>query len=220
MNKLILEKLDELDDQSNEAYKTLRTNILFSGSKIKVICLTSCTPNEGKSSISLNLARSFADSGQKVALIDADLRKSVLIGRYKIQKQEYGLSCYLSGQNSFEECMNQTNLENVDMMLCGPVPPNPVELLESEQFAALIERCRADYDYVIIDTPPLGVVIDGAIIASQSDGAILVIETNKISYKFAQKVKNQLGESHCGILGVILNKIEVRKTLGSHYKWE
>ena len=191
MKKITFDKLDKMDFRSNEAYKILRTNILFSGSKIKAIGLTSCIPGEGKTSVSINLARAFADIGKKVVFINADMRKSVMAGRYHIKNIENGLSHYF-----------------ID---AGPVPPNPAELLGSEQFAELMVNCRRDFDYIIIDTPPLGSVIDSAIVAKQLDGVALVMENNKISYKFAQKVKEQLEQSNCRILGVIINKVESGK---------
>ena len=101
MNKITFDKLDKMDFRSNEAYKILRTNILFSGSKIKAIGLTSCIPGEGKTSVSINLARAFADIGKKVVFINADMRKSVMAGRYHIKNIENGLSHYLSGQKIF-----------------------------------------------------------------------------------------------------------------------
>ena len=211
MNKITFDKLDKMDFRSNEAYKILRTNILFSGSKIKAIGLTSCIPGEGKTSVSINLARAFADIGKKVVFINADMRKSVMAGRYHIKNIENGLSHYLSGQCLYEECLCETNIENLYFVDAGPVPPNPAELLGSEQFAELMVNCRRDFDYIIIDTPPLGSVIDSAIVAKQLDGVALVMENNKISYKFAQKVKEQLEQSNCRILGVIINKVESGK---------
>ena len=100
----------ELDFRTREAYKTLRANLEFSGEDVKVIAVTSCTPNEGKSSISMNLAKAIAESGKKVILIDADLRKSVLIGRYRTGTVRYGLSHYLSGQKSFQEVYCQVSI--------------------------------------------------------------------------------------------------------------
>lgn len=200
-------KRKELDYRTNESYKTLRTNIQFCGDDVKVLTFTSCTPNEGKSSVSFNLAVSFAEVGKKVILIDADLRKSVLIGRYKVGKVENGLSHYLSGQTDLDNVVCNTNFDNLDIIFAGSYCPNPSELLEHSRFSELISKLRAEYDYVIIDTPPLGSVIDSAIVAKISDGTVLVIETNEISYRFAQKVKEQLQKSGCRILGAVMNKV-------------
>ena len=198
----------KMDYLSNEAYKGLRTNILFCGSDIKVIAITSCTPNEGKTEISFRLAVSMAEAGKKVMFIDADLRKSVLVGRYKVETSLKGLSHYLSGQESLDSIICTTSAENMQVIFSGQVPPNPAELLGNSRYQSMIAEFREMYDYIIIDTPPLGRVIDAAVIAGQSDGAVLVIESNAISYKFAQKIVEQLEKSNCRILGAVLNKVE------------
>lgn len=200
---------EELDFRSKEAFKTLRTNIEFSGSDVKVIALTSCTPNEGKSDTSFELAESFAQNGKKVLLIDADLRKSVMRQRHKRGKVRLGLSNYLVGKTSMEECMCRTDVKNFDLIFSGPVPPNPSELLDNARFKEMIAKARKNYDMVIIDTPPLGSVIDTAVVSKLCDGVIMVIESAAISYHFARKVKEQLDMTGCKILGVVLNKINM-----------
>lgn len=211
MNSITFSKRNELDYRANESYKTLRTNIQFCGNDIKVISFTSCTPNEGKSSVSFNLAVSFAEIGKKVILIDADLRKSVLIGRYKVGEVECGLTHFLSGQKEMDEVLCHTDIDNMDIIFSGTYSPNPTELLNNNRFLNMISKFRSEYDYVIIDTPPLGSVIDSAIISKISDGAILVIEANAISYRFAQDVKVQLDKTNCKILGAVLNKVQMEK---------
>lgn len=219
MEKIVFRKHEKLDFKANEAFKTLRTNILFSGNDIKVITMTSSTPNEGKTSVSLQLAKSFAEAGKKVLLVDADIRKSVIIGRYKVNGEVKGLSHYLTGQSSFDEVVYETDIENFYIIFAGPVAPNPSELLESEEFGKIIESQREAFDYIIVDAPPLGSVIDAAIIAKHSDGAIMVVESGAISYKLAQRVREQLEKSDCRILGVVLNKIDMEKNsyYGNYY---
>ncbi len=211
METVSINKLINLDFQGNEAYKTLRTNIQFCGSDIKIIGLTSCIPNEGKSSVSLNLAVSIAEAGKKVVFVDADLRKSVIIGRYKIDRPIKGLTHYLSGINKADEIIYKSSIENLHMIFSGPVTPNPSELLGGAKFANLIQVLGQSYDYVIIDTPPIGSVIDGAIIAKICNGMIMVVESKRISYKFGQKVKNQLDKTGCRILGAVLNKVDINE---------
>lgn len=188
-----------------EAYKTLRTNIQFCGKEVKTICITSCTPDEGKTVISFRLASALAESGKKVLLIDADLRKSVIIGKTGI----YGLSQYLSGMNGLEEVINKTNVDGVDIIFTGPIPPNPSELLGSEAFHELMRRQREIYDYILVDTPPLGIVIDSANAAEYCDGTVMVLETNKISRKMAERVLRQLEKGKCRVLGAVLNKVDL-----------
>ena len=207
MEQITFLKREELDYRANESYKTLRTNLQFCGDEIKVITITSCTPNEGKSSVSFNLAVSLAEVGKKVIFVDADLRKSVLIGRYKVGEIECGVTHYLVGQKELNDIICHTGVDNMDIIFAGTYSLNPAELLNHTRFSSMISKLREDYDYVIIDTPPLGSVIDSAIVARITDGAILVIEANAISYRFAQSVKQQLDKSNCRILGTVLNKI-------------
>lgn len=209
MKKINFEKKKELDFKTNEAYKTLRTNIRFSGDDIQVIALTSSAPNEGKSEVSFQLAASLAEDDKKVLYMDADIRKSVTVARYGVDIETKGLSHYLSGQNKMEEVIYETNIENFDIILTGQAAPNPSELLGNQRFKQLVETLREQYDYVIIDCPPLGSVIDAAIVAKETDGAVLVIEANHMSYKVVQRVKKQLEQSGCKILGAVLNKVDM-----------
>ncbi len=211
-----LDKISDLDFKTKEAYKTLRTNVQFCGDDVKVISITSCVPNEGKSMVSFNLAVSIAETGKKVLFVDADLRKSVLIGRYKINKAIKGLKQYLSGVEELDSVKYTTNVENLDMILSGPVPPNPAELLNNEKFTALVEITKKEYDYVVIDTPPIGQVIDPAIVAQQTDGVIFLVSQANVSYKYAQKQIEQLKRSGCRILGAVLNKVDPEGK-GSYY---
>ena len=192
-----------------EAYKSLRTNLQFCGNDKKVITITSSVPGEGKSTVTLNLAVSLAESGKKVMIVDADMRRSVLLGRIAVNRNVKGLSYFLSNQSKLEEVVCSTNVENLHIIFSGPVPPNPTELLDSEVFREMLDTLRQTYDYILIDTPPPGSVIDSAIVAKISDGAIFVIQSEAISYRFACNVKAQLEKSNCPILGVVLNKVNI-----------
>lgn len=200
-----------LDTTISEAYKKLRSNVQFSGRHNRVIGITSTIPNEGKSVIAMNLAFSLSELGKRVIFIDADLRHSVLIGRYKVGRQVKGLTHYLSGVNSFDEIVCETNVKNLHMVFSGTVPPNPSELLESVYFRELIKQLRQAYDYVIIDTPPIGAVIDAAIVGKECDGVLLVIGSGDISYKGVQRTESQLRASGSKIIGVALNKVPMGK---------
>ncbi|MBQ3405873.1 MAG: CpsD/CapB family tyrosine-protein kinase [Lachnospiraceae bacterium] len=206
--------------QFDEAIKMLRTNVEFAGENVQAVCITSCLPNEGKSSIVARLAESMAQAGKKVVLIDADLRKSVLLGRYIVEGAELkGLSHFLTGQGTISECLCQTDYPTLQMIFSGPDVPNPAELLGGKRFSALLEALRKNYDYVLIDTPPLGSVIDAAIVSRQCDGVALVIASGEVSYKFAQQVKAQLEMSDCKILGVIMNKVNMESGKGYYGKY-
>ena len=164
-----------------EAIKTLRTNMQFSGVETKSIVITSCYPNEGKSDVAFQLAVEIGKMGKRVLIIDADIRKSSYIKRYQIKQKTNGLSQYLSGQVALEEVIYSTNYRNLEIIFSGPYAPNPSELLEQGRFSRLIEETRKAYDYVLIDTPPIINMSDAAIVAKQCDGAILVIERRRLA---------------------------------------
>lgn len=216
--KVNFERLKELDFHSNEAYKTLRTNISFCGDEVKVIAFTSATPNEGKSVVSFRLAQAFGQDEKKILYIDADIRKSVLEARYGLNIETKGLSHYLAGKVKMDDIIYETSIDNMDMIFTGPVVPNPSELLGNSKFEKLISEARERYDYVLIDCPPIGSVIDAAVVAKQCDGAVIVIETDNVSYKMLQKVKSQMEQSGCRMLGAVLNKVEISgKGYGKYY---
>ena len=204
---IVLTDMNAGDYFYNEAIKTLRTNLQFSGKNNKVILLTSAHSNEGKSDISFNLAVELGKAGKKVLLIDADIRNSDYKSRYDIKEETQGLSQYLSGQvEQIDQVVCKTNYENLYMILAGPYAPNPIEMLGDEQFGQLLKAARQVFEYVIVDTPPLGTVVDAAVIAQFCDGALLVIQSDATSYRTCQKVKAQLERSGCKILGAVLNR--------------
>ena len=194
-----------------EAIKTLRTNMQFSGVETKSIVVTSCYPNEGKSDVAFQLAVEIGKMGKRVLIIDADIRKSSYIKRFQIKQKIEGLSQYLSGQAKKEEVIYSTNYRNVEIIFSGPYAPNPSELLEQERFGELIEDARKRYDYVLVDTPPMINMSDASIVAKKCDGAILVVESEAVSRRDALKVKDQLVKSGCKLLGAVLNKVDMRK---------
>ena len=194
-----------------EAIKTLRTNIQFAGRDVKTIMFTSCYPNEGKSDILFQLAKEIGKTGKKVLVLDADIRKSIYVRRYRINQSVNGLSQYLSGQVDRKWIVYSTNFEGVDIVLAGPSAPNPSELLEEKAFDEFLEEKRREYDYILIDTPPMANLVDAAVVARRCDGAVLVIESELVSYKVAQKVQRQLRKSGCRILGAVLNKVDTKK---------
>lgn len=208
---LVKRKDTQLDYESSEAYKTLRTNLQFCGNDKKTIVFTSCTPDEGKSTVVLNLAESLAEAEKKVLLLDADLRKSVMTGRFQIEGENAGLTHFLSGMCELEDAVCQTDQKNLDVIFAGPYPPNPSELLGGSRFHELLKAAREKYDYVLIDSAPLGSVIDSAVIAKECDGSVIVVESGVISYRFVQEIKMQLEKSGCPVLGVILNKTDLKE---------
>lgn len=178
-----------ISPETEEYYNAIRTNILFSGKDFKVIAVTSTKDNEGKSTVAMNIAASLAALGKRTLLIDADTRNSVFVGRMKIRSKVVGLTHYLAGEATVKEIVFGTTEPNLHMILSGPVPPNPTALLQGEAFQELIDVCRHHYDYVIVDTPPLGLVTDASIIAHQCDASILVIEAGAIKRRAVKKIK-------------------------------
>ncbi len=209
MQKLTVQEKAEQSPEMRDVYRRIRTNIEFIGMENRVICMTSCTANDGKTSVSFNLARSFADNGKKVLFIDTDMRNSRLDRRLDIPKNLCGLSHYLAGKNSESEIVYDTNIEHFYIIPAGYFPTNPTELLSREAFSTLIQKMKEVFDYVIIDTSPLGIVVDAAIVAKVADASILVMTPDVNRRKSAQFVKNQLVSANPNFLGVIMNRVEI-----------
>lgn len=209
--KIVSPQLGELPFQVNEALNILRGNIQMSGYKLKVIAITSARSHEGKSSIAFRLAKNMAGLEKKVLYIDGDIRNSRVARRYKIEGKHKGLSEYLCGENTKEEIIYATDDPWMDMIFTGAPSPNPSELISGKLFGELIQYVRSKYDYIIVDTPPLNVVIDGVLIAKQCDGTILVVESGLTERSQAEKARQQLLYADIKILGAVLNKVNINK---------
>ena len=207
MPKLVINKR-EMPYDVNEAMKLLRTNLQFCGKDKKVIMITSTLADEGKSTVSMNLCRSLAQLGSRVVLLDADMRKSVLADRFTKERNLPGLSHLLSGRNGLEDVLMETDVDNFHMILAGRVPPNPAELLSSARMQKLIEICREEYDYVIVDCPPINLVVDAAIVAPLCDGIVMVVSSGNVPYRLAQGALDQLQATGCPVLGAVLNMVD------------
>ena len=220
MKKLNLTDRRKPDYFYSESIKTLRTNIQLSGQSIKTILITSCYPNEGKSDIALSLAQELGSIGKKVLLLDADIRKTAYVGRLEVQEEVKGLSQLLSGQAGLQDIIYNTNFPNMDIIFGGPSAPNPSGLLSENIFKILIKELKDYYNYILIDTPPIGTVIDAAVIGRCCDGAVFLIQPGNVRYRDAQKAFAQLEKSGCRILGAVLNKIDTSgdKYYSSYYK--
>lgn len=216
MEKLNID-LPGMDDfLTKEAFKVLRTNLQFCGQDVHVIAFTSCIENEGKTVVSMQIAKSFSELGKRTLIIDADLRKSVMAGRNTDVREHSGLSEVLTGIKPLTDCIFATQFENLHILLSGKYPPNPVELLNDKYFASLLTALRKAYDYIIIDTPPLGRVIDAAVISTKCDGSVLVIGDGRVHIRQAQEVLDQLRKSECRVLGAVHNKTQ-RQRRGYYY---
>lgn len=213
------EIIDKLNAPADEAYRVLRTNIQFCAldGSLKTIAVTSTHAGEGKTTTSVNLAISIAKDGKKVLYVDADMRKSIG-ARDIFQKVASGLSNYLSHMDHFDNIVKKTNFENLYMVSCGIRPPNPAELLGTQRFKEFLQEAGEKFDIVIVDTPPLGSVIDCAIIANHTDGVVLVVRRKTVDYHKILRVKQQLEKANARILGVVLNKIG-KSDYKTYYKY-
>lgn len=198
-----------------ESLRALKTNIQFCGDDVRTLLITSSVPNEGKSTVALDLARSLTESGKRVLFIDTDMRKSVLVGRLRATTADgteiCGLSHYLSGQRRLDEVMYGTEIPRLFMIFAGPSVPNPTEILEKKYFQELLNFGKEHFHYIILDCAPIGAAIDAAVVAKYCDGAILVIGQGMASARMIQSVKKQLEASGVRILGAVLNKVNNKK---------
>lgn len=205
----IAQKKLEFIKKAEEYYNALCTNIQLSGDKLKVISVTSVSPGEGKTTTSVNIAWSFARAGYKTLLIDGDTRNSVISGFFKSREKITGLTEFLSGTADLSHGLCDTNIENLFVVQSGSVSPNPTALLQSKNFNDMIETLRKYFDYIIVDTAPIGIVIDAAIITQKCDASILVTATGEANKRDVQKAKQQLKQTGKLFLGVVLNKLDI-----------
>lgn len=203
----------------SEAYRTLRTNIQFSSidKDIKTIVLTSPGPGEGKSTISVNTAVTMAQADKKVVIIDCDLRKPKLHTFFRMRNGQ-GLTNVLVEDVDYKEVVNSVEeIEGLDLLTAGPIPPNPAELLGSQKMKTFIDEIKEDYDMVILDTPPAGMLTDAVILSSIADGTILVCAVGQANIEAAKSAKALLEKANANILGVVLNKVPIKG--GGYYKY-
>ena len=219
MKKVNIELVD-LPYSLEEALNRLRINVKFTGESTKKILITSTVPNEGKSFISIYLWKMLAEAGFKTAFIDLDLRKATATNRYKVKSDEEvkGMDYYLSGNATYEDVVYGTNIENGYFIPCTNALENPNILLEDPKFKELLDKVSDDFQYVIIDSPPLDNVADGSLIASMCDGAIMVIRSGYASKKIVKQAVNQLDRVGCKLLGTVLNRVpKAKKKYGRYY---
>jgi len=204
----------------DEAIRSVRTNIQFSGvdKKNKVISITSAKPAEGKSTIIYNLAKSFAENGDKVILLDCDLRKPT-IPLISGVDNNIGLTNYLTGKVDYSRIINtDPDQENFDMIFTGPIPPNPAEILASKEYKNLVEQLSDIYDYVFIDTPPAGLFTDASIVSTLCDGVIFAIKYSDTKREEIVQALDNLKKVDANILGTVLTHVPMKhKKYGNYY---
>jgi capsular exopolysaccharide synthesis family protein len=203
---------------ASEAFRTLRTNLQFTSPdrEIKTILITSAAPGDGKSTVSSNLSAAWAQSGSRVLLLSCDLRRPILHQIFGIRNTP-GLTGYLTGRASLDAVIVPTSVPNLDFIPSGPVPPNPAELLQSKAMRQCFKDLRERYDVVICDGTPVIAVTDAAVVASQTDGTVLVVEAGETPKDVAAQAVQLLERAKANILGVVLNRVAGRGGSGYYY---
>lgn len=209
--------IDEPDGAVSEAYRAVRTALYFSarGGGHQIIQVTSASPGDGKTTLAANLAVSIADSGKRVLLVDADLRKPRVHRVFGVMNK-IGVCEVLSGEAELPDAVQESEVDNLSLLLCGTRPTNPAELLTSRRFAELLEFMRPRYDMIIVDTPPALVVTDALNVAPRTDGVLMVMKLTKNARQGGKKTLEELQEVGSKVLGVIVNGVGGRHGYGTN----
>lgn len=204
----------------SEQYRAIRTNIEYSSvdQNTKTILVTSSDKNEGKTTTVSNLAVSFANLNKKVLIIDCDLRNPSIHKMFKLNNI-YGLTDILAKDRVVDKCIQKTELENLYVLTAGAIPPNPAEILSSEKMKNLIEDLKNMYDYIFIDTPPIGLVTDAGALSSFIDGVVLVVKSESVEKKYLEETKKKLDAVDARILGAILNSYKSEQKDYNYYSY-
>ncbi|KQL58790.1 MULTISPECIES: CpsD/CapB family tyrosine-protein kinase [Bacillaceae] len=202
-----------------EQYRNIRTNIEYSAidTDIHSLLITSAGPGEGKSTTASNLAVVMGQNGQRVLLIDADMRKPTAHYTFSLMNT-HGLTNVLTRQQKLVDVAQETSIENVSLLTCGPVPPNPAELLNSKMMEMVIKEACENFDMVIIDTPPVMAVADAQILSSKVDGTIIVTSSGKTDRDQLEQTKGNLVKAKANILGVVLNNKPIDQNTYYYYQ--
>lgn len=209
---------------AQEAMNTLCTNLTFSAANMRVIMMTSSHAAEGKSFMTMNIMRTMATYGRSVVLVDADLRRSYITSRYGLtfqaNDQREGLAHYLAGMTDEYNVIYQTNIEGAYIVPIGREVSNPLALLNTDRFLTLLNHLAEMFDYVLVDAPPVGTVIDAAEISKSCDGALIAVSYNKVHRKELIEVRDQMEQTGCPVIGTVLNMVEYDNYLSRKYYYK
>lgn len=209
-------RLHQPHDAANEAFRMLRTNLRYFNvdRRVDSVLVTSATPQDGKTTVSWNLALSEAEGGKRVLLIEADLRRPTISASMEATKPEGGLSLVLSDEQAFEDALIEVEAEaaggtstggHMDVLVAGPLPPNPTELLESERMQLLLRDARRSYDLVVVDTPPAGQVADAIPLMARVSGVVVVVRLDQTERPAAANLHDELTQLDAPVLGIVVN---------------
>jgi len=209
MRKAVIRELPPMEYAATEALNTICTNLAFAGRDLKKIIFTSCIQSEGKSFMTIRIAQNMARRGRSVCLVDADMRRSFLVKRYGMttEGQLTGLAHYLAGQCDLDDAIYETNLHGACVIPAGRDVSNPMALIDSPYFSAMLEELADAFDVVLVDAPPVGMVIDAAVMAKDCDGCVFVVEYNRTRRRDLAAARRQMEQSGCKVLGSIINKV-------------
>ena len=211
MNRALIEKQSKLDFFGDEAVNTICSNLYFAGKNIQKVLISSFSASEGKSFTARQILWNLSQRGKRAVLIDADLRRSTMVRDigFKTTGAIQGLAQYLAGYCRLEDALYETNIAHAVIMPIGRSIKNPIALLTLPEFPELLDILAERYDIVLIDSPPVGVVIDAAEIAKHCDGALLVVEYDKTRRRNLLQARNLIEQTGCPIFGCIINKIKL-----------
>ena len=221
MRCLNIQHLPALPFDIEESINQLRVNLGFCGDRIKTVMITSSVPDEGKSFITIHLWRMLAELGSRVLLIDCDLRRSEMRTKYGISSEAEkitGIAHYLAGKVELQDAMYATNIPNGFFMPLTASVANPTILLENPRFGQMIETCAKQFDYILIDTPPLESVADALCIARHTDGVILTVRSGRTSRKLVMDAMDKLKRAGKPVLGLVLNRVDMNQKGNSYYR--
>jgi len=201
-----------------ECLRAIRTNLVFMSpdKPLRTILVTSSSPQEGKSTVAAALAEVMADGGNRVLLLDADMRRPRIHRIFDVSNAS-GLSSLVVGEGTIDDTIKTTVVPNLWVLPCGPVPPNPAELLHTEAFATLLRELAKTYDRIIIDSPPVGVVSDATVMSAQVDGTVVVIRAKVTSREAARQSVRKIKDVNARVLGAVLNDLDLKEQQYHYY---
>ena len=217
-----IQRIEKMDFQGEEALNSICTNLSFVGRNMKCFVVTSCTENEGKSSLVMHIMQNLAGRKKRVVVVDCDLRKSVMLNHFNIKVgggEITGLAQYLAGYNTLEDVVYATNIPGAYLIPAGKDIANPMPLLDSPEFTQLMEALKQSFDVVLLDAPPIGMVVDAAVMARSSDGVVLVLHHGQRRKAEVLDAVKQIHQSGCPVVGCIINRVSLKtRSERSYYK--